>query len=164
MLLSSRQELMQSLHLLRWQVKEPFNDLTIQYQTAIQQRDTVGTTAQLDMHNLRHEVRLSQEPASFMISERQASSSHMGDPLSHSLQVGQTHAERSHRRSREREGRPHAESEETPRSVLIPIPATVNRFATFLPDFSSKASNNPSRVRRDRESVPSPYLRPNFFT
>ena len=33
------------------------NDLTVQHQTAIQQRGAVATTAQLDVDNIRHELR-----------------------------------------------------------------------------------------------------------
>ena len=37
------------------------NDLTVQYQTAIQQRDAVATPAHMDMDSLRHELRASEE-------------------------------------------------------------------------------------------------------
>ena len=75
---------------------------------AIQQRDTTATAAQIDVDNLRDELRASKESVSFMRSEILASSSHrkdLHDRLSHtrivplsrnviaSLPMGQAHVE-----------------------------------------------------------------------
>ena len=49
----------------RAQANTPLTDVTVQYQTATQQREAVATTAQIDTDSLRHELRVSQEQGSF---------------------------------------------------------------------------------------------------
>ena len=56
----------------------------VQCQTAIQQRDAATPAAQMDMDNIRHELRASQEQANFVRVEIQGSASHTSD-LHHQL-------------------------------------------------------------------------------
>ena len=66
------------------------NELTVQHQMPIQQRDTTATAAQIDVDNLRDELCASKEQVSFMRSETPASSSHredLHDQLSHTQEL-----------------------------------------------------------------------------
>ena len=157
----------------------------------IQHRDAVATIAQIDMDNLRHEVRVTQEEEIFMRREIRASSSdteEQDDQLSHTKELFQDLVVQRNARSNVKTTLPIGQAYVEPTASSLPlverdfpqeaggdqetllqkpIPATNNSVCDVLDtsNFRSEATSNLSHFQRDttgEESVSSPHPRRNF--